>query len=159
MNFEHLTYYELINDFNKDFLIDYGRIKYDKVYNKVHSSEKISKLILLSKESRLTPLAKDFLYTINSIPFFIFSKSDTIADWGTAIVNRFPSILDFLTATGEDVGTAGNFTLVPLFIGIIMTFDNIFGVIFQPTFGKLSDHCHSRFGKRRPFVFFHCFYY
>jgi len=79
MNFEHLTYYELINDFNKDFLIDYGRIKYDKVYNKVHSSEKISKLILLSKESRLTPLAKDFLYTINSIPFFIFSKSDTIA--------------------------------------------------------------------------------
>ncbi|MBR3789279.1 MAG: MFS transporter, partial [Clostridia bacterium] len=42
--------------------------------------------------------------------------------------------------------------LVPLFIGIIMTFDNIFGVIFQPTFGKLSDNCHSKLGKRRPFI-------
>ena len=33
-----------------------------------------------------------------------------------------------------------------------MTFDNIFGVIFQPTFGKLSDNCHSKLGKRRPFI-------
>jgi len=45
-------------------------------------------------------------------------------------------------------------TLVPLFIGVIMTFDNIFGVIFQPTFGKLSDRCRSKYGKRRPFVIF-----
>ena len=67
----------------------------------------------------------------------LLSKSELITRWGEAIVQRFPSILDFLTATGEDVGTvAGGFTLVPLFIGIIMTFDNIFGVIFQPTFGK-----------------------
>jgi Na+/melibiose symporter-like transporter len=29
-----------------------------------------------------------------------------------------------------------------------MTFDNVFGVIFQPLFGKLSDRTHSRFGKR-----------
>lgn len=85
----------------------------------------------------------------------LLSKSATIAAWGVAIVERFPKILDFLSATGEEVGTvAGGFTLVPLFIGLIMTFDNIFGVIFQPTFGKLSDRCHSRFGKRRPFVFF-----
>lgn len=84
----------------------------------------------------------------------LLSKSDTITRWGEAIVQRFPAVLDFLTATGEEVGSvAGGFTLVPLFIGIIMTFDNIFGVIFQPTFGKLSDRCRSRFGKRRPFVF------
>lgn len=85
----------------------------------------------------------------------MLSNSATITRWGTAIVERFPAILDFLSATGEEVGSvAGGFTLVPLFIGVIMTFDNIFGVIFQPTFGKLSDRCHSRFGKRRPFVFF-----
>ena len=48
----------------------------------------------------------------------------------------------------------GGFTLVPLFIGIIMTFDNISGVIFQPLFGRISDrHC-SKYGKRRPFIFF-----
>ena len=33
-----------------------------------------------------------------------------------------------------------------------MTFDNLFGVIFQPAFGKLSDNCHSKLGKRRPFI-------
>lgn len=58
-----------------------------------------------------------------------------------------------MQAQGEDVGSAATgFTLVPLFIGIIMTFDNIFGVVFQPTFGKISDRCHTRIGKRKPFI-------
>jgi MFS family permease len=38
-------------------------------------------------------------------------------------------------------------------IGFIMTFDNIFGVIFQPLFGKLSDNTRSRFGRRMPYIF------
>lgn len=60
---------------------------------------------------------------------------------------------DFSAAQGGSLFSEG-VTLVPLFIGIIMTFDNIFGVIFQPTFGKLSDRCHSKYGKRRPFIIF-----
>ena len=31
-------------------------------------------------------------------------------------------------------------------IGIIMVLDNIFGVIFQPLFGRISDRTHTRFG-------------
>jgi MFS family permease len=38
-------------------------------------------------------------------------------------------------------------------IGFIMTIDNIFGVIFQPLFGKLSDNTRTRFGKRMPYIF------
>ena len=38
-------------------------------------------------------------------------------------------------------------------IGFIMTFDNIFGVIFQPVFGKLSDNTRTRFGRRMPYIF------
>jgi len=38
-------------------------------------------------------------------------------------------------------------------IGFIMTIDNIFGVIFQPLFGKLSDKTHTRFGRRMPYIF------
>jgi MFS family permease len=38
-------------------------------------------------------------------------------------------------------------------IGFIMTFDNIFGVIFQPLFGKLSDNTRTRFGRRMPYIF------
>ncbi len=77
--------------------------------------------------------------------------------WITALSQKlneaFPVLAEFAKSQGEDVTTAsGGITLVPLFIGVIMTFDNIFGVIFQPTFGKLSDRCRSRLGKRRPFI-------
>lgn len=37
-------------------------------------------------------------------------------------------------------------------IGVIMSIDNVFGVIFQPLFGRLSDKCNSRFGRRMPFI-------
>ena len=38
-------------------------------------------------------------------------------------------------------------------IGFIMTIDNIFGVIFQPIFGGLSDKTRTRFGRRMPYIF------
>ena len=38
-------------------------------------------------------------------------------------------------------------------IGFIMTIDNIFGVIFQPVFGRLSDKTRTRFGRRMPYIF------
>lgn len=82
------------------------------------------------------------------------TDSNFVFQMGQQLAQRFPALLSFMQAQGEDVKTAGGgFTLVPLFVGIIMTFDNIFGVIFQPFFGKLSDRTHSRFGKRRPFIF------
>ncbi len=85
----------------------------------------------------------------------LLTDSAVINSWSAKLNEAFPKLAEFAAANGEDVGTAaGGITLVPLFIGIIMTFDNIFGVIFQPTFGKLSDNTHSRFGKRRPYVIF-----
>ncbi len=83
----------------------------------------------------------------------ILSESAMITQWSEALGKAIPWIGKFAEAQGEStVALGGGFTLVPLFIGIIMTFDNIFGVIFQPTFGKLSDNCHSKLGKRRPFI-------
>lgn len=83
----------------------------------------------------------------------LLNSSATIAAWSDYLVEHFPILTQLAAAQGEDVALpGGGFTLVPLFIGIIMTFDNIFGVIFQPTFGKLSDRCHSKLGKRRPFI-------
>ena len=37
-------------------------------------------------------------------------------------------------------------------IGLIMTFDNIAGVILQPIFGSLSDRTHTRLGRRMPYI-------
>ncbi len=83
----------------------------------------------------------------------ILSESAMVSRWSEALGNAIPWIAKFAEAQGEStVALNGGFTLVPLFIGIIMTFDNIFGVIFQPSFGKLSDNCHSKLGKRRPFI-------
>ena len=85
----------------------------------------------------------------------LLNASPTVTKWSATLVEKMPILAELAQAQGEDVVLAGGgFTLVPLFIGIIMTFDNIFGVIFQPTFGKLSDNCHSKLGKRRPFVVF-----
>lgn len=83
----------------------------------------------------------------------ILGESEMISRWSQGLAEAIPWIGDFAAAQGEStVSATGGFTLVPLFIGFIMTFDNIFGVIFQPTFGKLSDNCHSKLGKRRPFI-------
>jgi MFS family permease len=38
-------------------------------------------------------------------------------------------------------------------IGLIMSIDNFFGVIFQPIFGRISDKTRTRFGRRLPFLF------
>ena len=87
----------------------------------------------------------------------ILNRLLTESAWITALSQKlneaFPVLAKFAETQGQDVNIAGGgITLVPLFIGIIMTFDNIFGVIFQPTFGKLSDRCRSKLGKRRPFI-------
>ncbi len=83
----------------------------------------------------------------------LLSGSEMIQSWSDFLVEKMPVLTKFAEAQGEEVAlVGGGFTLVPLFIGIIMTFDNIFGVIFQPAFGKLSDNCHSKLGKRRPFI-------
>lgn len=44
------------------------------------------------------------------------------------------------------------FLSVALFVNAIMTIDNIFGVIFQPYFGKRSDRTKSKLGKRMPYI-------
>lgn len=83
----------------------------------------------------------------------LLTESDAVTRMSDFLVEKMPILARLAEAQGEDVVLAGGgFTLVPLFIGIIMTFDNIFGVIFQPTFGRLSDECHSKLGKRRPFI-------
>ena len=82
----------------------------------------------------------------------LLSSSDFVTNLSAKLNEALPWLANLTRAQGEDVGFGASITLVPLFIGIIMTFDNIFGVIFQPTFGKLSDRCHSKLGKRRPFI-------
>ena len=45
------------------------------------------------------------------------------------------------------------FFLSTFVIGMVMSIDNFFGVIFQPLFGRLSDRTRTRFGRRLPYLF------
>lgn len=67
------------------------------------------------------------------------------------IYNSFvPLILDAkLSNLGSVVLSA---TVVSTLTGFIMTIDNFFGLIFQPIFGRKSDHMRSRYGKRMPYL-------
>lgn len=47
-----------------------------------------------------------------------------------------------------------HFGLTQEWSGIVMSFDNILAVFMLPLFGSLSDKVDTRFGKRKPFIFF-----
>ncbi len=53
--------------------------------------------------------------------------------------------------TGGGASLPG-FISIALIVNAIMTIDNIFGVIFQPYFGKRSDRTKSKWGKRMPYI-------
>lgn len=79
MTFDNLNYEEFIEDYFETFSIEFGKRKFEKIYRKVFTSNKISNLIFISNQSMVPPNKNDFLYSLNEIPFFIFSKADTLA--------------------------------------------------------------------------------
>jgi maltose/moltooligosaccharide transporter len=52
----------------------------------------------------------------------------------------------------KENGAISGLTISGTIIGMIMVIDNVFGVVFQPLFGRISDTTHTRFGKRTPFL-------
>ncbi len=52
----------------------------------------------------------------------------------------------------KENGAISSLAISGTVIGVIMVIDNIFGVVFQPLFGRISDTTHTRFGKRTPFL-------
>ncbi len=57
-----------------------------------------------------------------------------------------------LTELSDGGSALPGFLSVALLVNAIMTIDNVFGVIFQPYFGKKSDSTHSKWGKRMPYI-------
>ena len=74
-----------------------------------------------------------------SLAFFTISLAWTI-------YNTFVPV--FLIGNEQISGLIKSSTV----LGVIMTLDNLFGLIFQPYFGSLSDKTKTRFGRRMPFI-------
>ena len=47
-----------------------------------------------------------------------------------------------------------HFGLTQEWSGVVMSFDNVLAVFMLPLFGSLSDRINTRFGRRKPFIFF-----
>ncbi len=92
---------------------------------------------------------KDRGYSTSQLVIASLAFGSCMIFW--TIYNSYvPLILD------EKLSNLGNVvlssTMVSTLTGLIMTIDNFFGLIFQPVFGRRSDHMRSRWGKRMPFL-------
>jgi hypothetical protein len=71
-----MIHQELIRDYKNSFIRDYGRVKYDNLYEKVRNSKHLNRGIRISRSKNLPMLAGDFL-TIGATHAGLFSKKST----------------------------------------------------------------------------------
>src|SRR5690554_5331249 len=75
----YMGYEEIFDRFTDSYVREFGERKYYAIVNKIMNSNKISKLITVSKQKGLPPTSNDYLYCLNEIPYFIFSRGQTQA--------------------------------------------------------------------------------
>ncbi|MFA7301969.1 MAG: hypothetical protein WC069_06685 [Candidatus Shapirobacteria bacterium] len=83
------NYKTIIENSLKNYIDEYGRLKFDKVISKVQNSKKITNLLSISLQKHIVPNKNDYLYSLSEIPYFIFSKPDTLAIAGILCLERW----------------------------------------------------------------------
>lgn len=86
---DFLSYDQIVLVYAGTYAKVYGQAKATSVFERVLTSNKISGLISRSKFSRnaITPL--DILHTLNSIPYFMFAKPETLSYAGLMVMARW----------------------------------------------------------------------
>jgi len=74
-----MSYDEILEYVISAYIREFGERKFKTVLDKIMTSNKISGLISTAKYKRVPPGSKDFLYYLNEIPYFIFSRGQTQA--------------------------------------------------------------------------------
>jgi hypothetical protein len=78
-NLNHMNYDDIISYVVTSYIREFGERKFNTVLEKIMTSNKISGLISTAKFKGLPPGSKDFLYSLNEIPYFIFATGQTQA--------------------------------------------------------------------------------
>lgn len=73
------TFFDRIERFKSLYITSFGVRKFEKISSIISNSNNVNKLIALSDEKKQAPLSLDYIYSISSIPYFIFSRGDTKA--------------------------------------------------------------------------------
>ena len=89
MQINSLDYEELVKFFISLYVKEFGERKFNTIYQKVMTSDKISGLISTSRFKSMPPGSNNFLYCLNEIPYFIFSRGQTQAVAGLIALERW----------------------------------------------------------------------
>ena len=73
-----ITVFERIELLKKAFIREYGERKFEKIDEKIHTSNKIKKILNLSQVKQVAPSKSDFIYATNEIPYFMFTGKDNL---------------------------------------------------------------------------------
>jgi hypothetical protein len=79
MLLENLNYEELLEFYINSYIKEFGERKFQVIFEKIMTSNKISGLISKSRYKRIAPNFKDYIYSLNEIPYFIFARGQTQA--------------------------------------------------------------------------------
>ena len=77
--FQITTLEQTFQTFRTYYVSKYGIEKYEALYNKIAISDKFSRLFGESIRLGFVPTAKDFIYTIAPMPYFLFARGETRA--------------------------------------------------------------------------------
>ena len=74
-----LPYKEILKIMAKYYALEFGTRKFHTIFDKIYTSNKINSLLNTSKVKNIALNHKDYLYCLNSIPYFMFCKGQTQA--------------------------------------------------------------------------------
>lgn len=77
------------------YAAEYGMKKAEVIYNKVRFSSKMAKYIDHLKTQKLDPGVDGFLAILNSIPYFIFSKGETLCMGALIAINKWLEVVEY----------------------------------------------------------------
>lgn len=83
---------KLFDEFAEQYVVDYGKSKFEKIAEVVHSSVNIKIYIQNVIDNKSTPNAENIQYVLNTHKFFLFAKEETICLSGLSIILKWSGL-------------------------------------------------------------------
>ena len=90
-----MSYDEILDYVISEYIREFGERKFKTVLNKIMTSNKISGLISTVKYKGVSPGSMDFLYCLNGILYFVFSRGQTRAVAALIALQRWNEEVNF----------------------------------------------------------------
>lgn len=92
----------LSEEFVKQYIFEYGEKKFQKIVEVVQTSQKIKEYLNNVIASSVTPSAKGLQNLLNSHPYFLFAKEETICVGCLGVITRWEGMYYIKTGSHYD---------------------------------------------------------